>query len=314
MAFLSPISTVLVFVLILLLALEIILRIRAFRAKGRDEEKVSREAPRALPADPKDNTPPASPRSFATSPRPEQEAAKIQTISSQELLQEAEIYLQYGRFGQAATVLRWYVDLHPTDSLAINKLLDTYLAMEDYNEYAEFLGNLGESHAPGTATDSAWWEQRIQEGLRKDPGNLELLVLAEKHGIPPATSDSIESMNTAKALAIVSRSRDPAYIVAVLHAAIRNEPLSLPLYAELLRITFQQKDITGYENGLLLLAIAMGRNGASIQDRMLCAGRNLGPSPFWDQLASLRGNQTELREWANHLGLTVSPHLPPIQS
>ncbi len=304
MLLLQKIGVLLTVLLIALLGMEIFLRVRSYRAKSRPPTPPLEEA------NAKD-----TPREPLQDPPVREETVTAAEIPSADLLQEADIYLQYGHYEQAATVLRWYVDLHPTDLQATNKLLDTYDAMADLDSYTALLAGLEESLDRGQGAvvqDTAWWRQRIQMGLAKDPGNLELLVLAEKFGVVPHPSPEEPERTASQTLAMVARSTDFASSLAILHAAILKEPFSLPLYAELLRITHQQRDLQGFADGLLLLAIALGEKGDAILTRMLRAGRALGPSEFWDQLEKLRTHPVKLRELAKQRGLTLSPRLPSI--
>lgn len=232
-----------------------------------------------------------------------------ETLDMQDLLREADIYLTYGHHAQAATVLRWYVDLHPQDSRAINKLLDTYTAMADMAGYADLLERLGEKpHA--AALDADWWQRRIQEGLQQDPGNLELLVLAEKVGMaipmPSTASSEAASPMTAKmALALVSRNPDPRYGMAILWRALLQDPLHLALYAEWLRITHQQHLLEEYLNGVILLFMAVGAGGNTLRARVLRAGKDLGPHPLWETLSTWSGNAMELQHLAESRHLEI---------
>lgn len=103
-------------------------------------------------------------------------------------------------------------------------MLDTFTAMADMNSYAELLERLGEK--PRTVPmEASWWQRRIQEGLQQDPGNLDLLVLAEKVGmdVPLPQEDQIGNtpiMTAKMALALVSRNPDPQYGMAILWRAI----------------------------------------------------------------------------------------------
>ncbi len=234
-----------------------------------------------------------------------------ETLDMQDLLREADIYLTYGHHAQAATVLRWYVDINPRDTAAINKLLDTYTAMADMNSYAELLERLGEK--PRTVPmEASWWQRRIQEGLQQDPGNLELLVLAEKVGmdVPLPQEDQADNtpiMTAKMALALVSRNPDPQYGMAILWRAITQDPLHLALYAEWLRITHQQHLAEAYINGLILLFLAVGPGGQTLRARVLRAGQNMGAHPLWDPLSAWTGDPAFL--WAiaqaRHLEIPV---------
>ncbi len=235
--------------------------------------------------------------------------AEQQALSIDDLLNEAVIYMEYGHYAQAATVLRWYVDLNPHETKAINRLLDAYLAMADIDSYAELLEALGEK--PGAAPmNEAWWKERVDTGLAQDPGNLELLVLAEKVGmavpVPQAQVQASETAMTAEmALALVSRNADPAYGMAVLQRAIAHEPQRLPLYAELLRITHQQRRIEDYLNALILLFLAVRVGGKTLRERMLRAGVDLGPHPLWSVLAQWNGDPEVLRRLAQSRHLEI---------
>ncbi len=309
MQFLLPLSNALIFILIILLVLEIVLRIRAMRTRNKDH------SPNPIAGPAPENTPEtafqSAPKSLPEPTSQSNQTPQVAEISGQALLDEAEIYLQYGRYEQAAIVLRWYVDMQPNDSRAINQLLDTYLSIEDYAAYTDFLGSLDQNkeQTPEELRDQKWWEQRVFLGLQKDPSNLELLVLAEKLGLKVTAPDSDQPVTPANALAIVSRSKDPVYSVAVLRSAIMEDPFSLPVYAELLRICYQQRDQKGFEDAMLLMSIALGDKGKPILNRMLRAGHTLGQSLLWDQLESYQGNQKALLAIAKERGLTVSPHL-----
>lgn len=289
-------------VVVLLVAIEVYIRFTG-RRKSKKRSPEAELPPRSLPVEP---APAPAPQGVPAAPGQE---VQEEALSGDDLLQEAEIYMQYGHYSQAATVLRWYVDLQPGNGRAINQLLDAYLALEDLNAYAQLLDSLGEAGAaPG---DQVWWTRRVGEGLRRDPGNLELLVLAEKMGmpIPSPEAELEEPMTAAKALALVARNSDPHYGTAILLAAIQEEPLRLPLYAELLRITHKQRDLEGYLNALILMNLALGDGGHGIRERMLRAGMNLGPHPLWERLTAAGNNPAALRQLAAERNLKLSPRL-----
>lgn len=296
-------------VVLLLLVLELYIRFAGMRKdrqlqdqqRAADQETAREEQPAVQPVVAQ---PPVAPQETAHSQVVEE------GLSSEDLLREAEIYLQYGHYTQAATVLRWYVDLHPNDGRVINQLLDAYLAQEDIDAYSELLGSLGETLPdPG---DRDWWARRVGEGLQRDPGNLELLVMAEKMHIPipQPSSETQEPMTAAKALALVARNPDPQYDIAILRSAIQEQPLHVSLYAELLRITHKQKDIDGFVDALILMNLAIRPGGGAICERMLSAGRNLGPHPYWERIQSDSQNPQALRQLAEERHLAVSPKLP----
>lgn len=297
-------------VVVLLLLAEVFVRLRARRRRipNKSSAPISSSARSAAAA----NAPQIRSELSgveAVAPSVTTGGAEQQTLSIDDLLNEAVIYMEYGHYAQAATVLRWYVDLNPHETKAINRLLDAYLAMADIDSYAELLESLGEK--PGAAPmNEAWWKERVDTGLAQDPGNLELLVLAEKVGmavpIPQAQEQASETAMTAEmALALVSRNPDPAYGMAVLQRAIAHEPQRLPLYAELLRITHQQRRIEDYLNVLILLFLAVRSGGKTLRERMLRAGIDLGPHPLWSVLAQWNGDPETLRQLAQSRHLEI---------
>ncbi len=301
---------VLEIVVVLLLAVEVYIRLRARRKRDRESEPAPRaEGSSVAQAKQAEQASPSAGSTVAATSAQAAAGIEEESLSVDDLLKESAIYMQYGHYSQAATVLRWYVDLRPDDTRAINQLLDAYLALEDLDAYTELLASLGEKLGVQSPT---WWRGKIREGLERDPGNLELLVLAEKLGIPiPTPGEGVEEpMTAAKALALVSRNPDPKYAVSVLHAAILEEPLRLPLYAELLRITHRQRDLEGFIDGLILLYLALGGTMATLRERMLKAGLNLGPHPLWQTLEHWDGDREELRQLAASRRLQISPKLP----
>jgi tetratricopeptide (TPR) repeat protein len=238
----------------------------------------------------------------------EKETESNYSLSSDDLMAEADIYLLYGHYAQAAVVLRWYVDMNPHDTGAIQKLLKTYEAMSDINAYAQLLESLG-THLEGSEMQSPWWKQQILNGLRYDPGNLELLVLADKAGISvpiPDSDDSLVDLTPEKALAIVSRSNDPVYCIALLQKAILVNPKKLALYAEALRLTSQHKMLDKYVDILVILYITVGYSGKSLRERMLQAGRAIGDHALWDVLDKWDGNPQTLIHLAASRGIKIS--------
>ncbi|MBU2759690.1 tetratricopeptide repeat protein [Acidithiobacillus sulfurivorans] len=300
-------------VVVLLLLVEVFIRLRARRRRLQNRAaaaspNLSRDAS-VLPV----KAVPAPPREVTAIPEAEKVTATLQeALSIDDLLNEANIYLEYGHHAQAATVLRWYVDLNPHETRVINQLLDTYIAMADMDSYADLLESLGEKSAK-VPMDETWWRERVEHGLQQDPGNLELLVLAEKVGmtVPMPQEQGIEAVMTAEmALALVARNRDPHYGMAILWRAIAHEPLRLPLYAELLRITHQQHLLEEYINALILLFLTVGSGGKTLRERMLRAGQDLGPHPLWDVLAEWQGDPEELRQLARSRQLEIPKSLP----
>ena len=160
--------------------------------------------------------------------------------------------------------------------------------------------------------NESWWRERIDTGLSRDPGNLELLVLAEKVGmaipVPQAQTQDV-TMTAEMALTLVSRNPDPAYGMAILWRTIAHEPQRLPLYAELLRITHQQRRVEDYINTLILLFLAVGTGGKTLRERMLRVGEDLGPHPLWGTLAHWNGDLEVLRQLAKSRHLEIPAKL-----
>ncbi len=296
-------------VVVLLLLVEVFIRLRARRRRlqNKSSAPVSSAARSAPATDVLQTRPEVSSVNAVVPPVTTSGGAEQQALSIEDLLNEATIYLEYGHYAQAATVLRWYVDINPHVTKPINMLLDAYLAMADIDSYADLLESLGEK--PGAAPmDESWWRERVNTGLSQDPGNLELLVLAEKVGmaVPLPQARTPDAVMTAEmALALVSRNHDPAYGMAILWRAIAHEPRRLPLYAELLRITYQQRRIEDYINTLILLFLAVGSGGKTLRERMLRAGEDLGPHLLWDTLAQWNGDSEVLRRLARSRHLEI---------
>lgn len=301
-------------VVVLLLLAEVFIRLRARRRRLQSRnEQVTAEARKAVvPLSSVEMAPASQGEVLPAHPQGEQSSTLQESLSIDDLLNEANIYLEYGHYAQAATVLRWYVDLNPHETRVINQLLDTYLAMADMDGYAGLLESLGEKSG-SVPMDESWWRERVEHGLQQDPGNLELLVLAEKVGmaVPMPQEQGAEPPMTAEmALALVARNRDPHYGMAILWRAIAHEPLRLPLYAELLRITHQQHLLDEYINALILLYLTVGYNGKTLRERMLRAGEDLGPHPLWTVLADWDGNPETLRQLARSRQLEIPSSLP----
>ncbi len=300
-------------VVVLLLLVEVFIRLRARRRRlqNKSSAPVSSSAYSAPAADAPQIRPELSSVEAVTPSVTTTGGAEQQALSIDDLLSEANIYLEYGHYAQAATVLRWYVDLNPHETRVINQLLDTYLAMADIDSYAALLEGLGEK--PGAAPmNESWWRERVDTGLSRDPGNLELLVLAEKVGmaipVPQAQTQNV-TMTAEMALTLVSRNPDPAYGMAILWRAIAHEPQRLPLYAELLRITHQQRRVEDYINTLILLFLAVGTGGKTLRERMLRVGEDLGPHPLWGTLAQWNGDLEVLRQLARSRHLEIPARL-----
>ncbi|WP_414040843.1 tetratricopeptide repeat protein [Acidithiobacillus sp. M4-SHS-6] len=300
-------------VVVLLLLLEVFVRLRARRRRLQQRDaQLSPEARKKVPLSSVQESPVSLPEVLPVHPHSEQGGALQEALSIDDLLNEANIYLEYGHYAQAATVLRWYVDLNPHETRVINQLLDTYLALADMDSYAGLLESLGEKSGR-VPMDESWWRERVEHGLQQDPGNLELLVLAEKVGmaVPLPQEQGAEPPMTAEmALALVARNRDPHYGMAILWRAIAHEPLRLPLYAELLRITHQQHLLEDYINALILLYLTVGYKAKTLRERMLRAGEDLGNHPLWTVLADWDGNPETLRQLACSRQLEIPGSLP----
>lgn len=242
----------------------------------------------------------------------EEEGSVIESdISSKDLLEEAKIYIEYEHYLQAATVLRWYVDIHPKDVLAVNLLLDVYLKIPDLDSFTNLLASFGET--VGVDINSIDYKNRVIQGLRNDPTNLELMALAERLNIPTdSIQNQTETMTAAKAQAIVSRNQNnPAYCTSVIWAAIQNEPMHLSLYAELMRIYYNERDRFGFMNALIAMDIAVGklRMASSIRERMVRAGRNLGDDPLWDKILENNGARPLLLQLAKERQIEIPESL-----
>ncbi len=288
---------------VVLLVAELIFHVK--RKRGSIEKNIDTGPDILLPETEKEKEPETVLQKSPPAPLKKVVVTETEEISGEDLLEESAIYMQYGHHSQAATVLRWYVDLHPYNTLAVNQLLDAYYYLEDFSAYSQLLSSLGETNDP--SKDRQWWENKVLTGLKKDPGNLELLTLAERWGLPiPNPGDTFdEPMTAAKALVLASRSNDPVYATTILRAAIQEEPLKLSLYAELLRITHNEKNVDGYIDGILLMFLSLGHGGNTIKDRMLKAGRNIGDSEWWNKIDSVKDNIDELKKLLIERGVSI---------
>ncbi len=92
-------------------------------------------------------------------------------------MEEAQIFLQYGYYDRAAGVLRWLADKSETpDPRALRLLLEVYLRLERIDDCADILERL----VTASGTDAAL-QQTLLAGLKVDPENLPLRVLAMNH-------------------------------------------------------------------------------------------------------------------------------------
>ena len=158
-------------VVVLLLLVEVFVRLRARRRRLQNKSSAPvLVSARSVPATDVPRARPEAPGGEAVTPSVTVTGgAEQQSLSIDDLLNEATIYLEYGHYAQAATVLRWYVDINPHVTKPINMLLDAYLAMADIDSYADLLESLGEK--PGAAPmDESWWRERINRFLAVSSG------------------------------------------------------------------------------------------------------------------------------------------------
>lgn len=280
---------------VLLLLTEVLIRVMR-RRRDKRESVAARARPQGLaPGD----TPTAASTPAGSLTATLEPEVRQSTLSLSDLLEEAHVYVQHGHYAQAATVLRWYVDLNRHDARVVGELLDVYRAMDDLEDYTALLKSLGEE-SPHTDFDITWWKLRIADGLSADSGNLELLALAEKLGVPVPmpNENSMAEVTAEMALMLVSRNADPYYGKSVLWNALRLNPKKLAVYAELLRIDQQQGWLEDYIDVLICLFLAVGTAAPSLRTRMLRVGMGLGPSPEWAVFERWNGQREVLKELA----------------
>jgi len=268
-------------------------------AEEKDQEPTTTTKPTTKPS-------PAPLAKGAAAVPQEQAAETTAELRADDLLEEARIYLRYGHLAQAAVVLRWYVDMQPQDRQAIALLLDTYLELADMNAFTQILEVLGEQQP--ASKDPDWWRSRLEEGLRLDPGNLELRVLAERCGwLDDATAagELVPTMSPKEVLDLVRRNPDPDYATSILSRALLQSPRNLPLYAELLRILHEQGHLELYAETTLLFFLAVGMGGAPLRQRLLRIGQTLGPHPWWKPLSAWDGDREFLITLAEHRGMEI---------
>lgn len=124
--------------------------------------------------------PPASDMNLHA-PRSSTSGAPIASAEVDEtsILDEIEIYLAYGHLEQAATSLSWYVSHNPEDLQQSRKLLALYQEIPDIDRFADLLSQLYEEQC----LSGLEVQNLVLSGLRADPDNLQLRVLAENTGI-----------------------------------------------------------------------------------------------------------------------------------
>ncbi len=291
-------------ILAIALFILILLRFKESGEKTKTQDKVTVSKEKEKAEEPK----PVKESASSTEPLENRTAQviEIQSIAQDDLMSEAIIYMQYGHFSQAATVLRWLIDMQPNNTKAVNMLLDAYMSIPDLDEYTALLSYLGMQNVESKENIKIHWETRIVEGLRKDPGNLELLALAEtlKIKVPDPDSNENSGISSSKALALIARNSSLGYAKPLLQGAIRNEPMKLALYAELLRIEHKHKDVIGFVETLVLMMLIMRGTHSmkSISERMISSGRVLAPdNVIWDELSRAMDNHDLLLSIARRL-------------
>lgn len=96
-------------------------------------------------------------------------------VSEADLLSEVAIYLEYGYLDRAAVTLRYFVnEMGSSDPKVLRQLLEVYLHLGQIDAYADVLDRLS---AAGEPVDFVL--QSVIAGLKADPENLQLRVLAE---------------------------------------------------------------------------------------------------------------------------------------
>ncbi|TCS73492.1 hypothetical protein EDC61_102270 [Sulfuritortus calidifontis] len=96
------------------------------------------------------------------------------TVSEADPLAEASIFIMYGYHDRAAELLRWYLDdAGEAQAQVLQMLGDAYLKLERVDDFADILERLLLLSGPGETQ-----RQALLEGLKIDPENLQLRVLA----------------------------------------------------------------------------------------------------------------------------------------
>lgn len=227
-------------------------------------------------------------------------------LRSTDLLDEANIYIEYKMYDQAITVLKWYIDVHNSDFAAIDKLLNIHLLMGNIDDYVNTLNSIPIKTKDQIQAEE-WRIEAIKNGLRHEPDNPELLILIEKYKIVYNNNDSNNKlMNTEKALKLVTQSNNYNYQVYILKKAIKNEPRKLALYAEILSLAYKNKKYEDYLDGLILLFIALGEINTNLQKRILSVSKKMNLGPDFTELAGWNGDTDKLKR----LAIKRKIHLP----
>lgn len=169
-------SQIIIAALLALLGVVVLLKMRERRSAARERKasgKASLDRRKDKPQPTNAAPAPSQPQGMPAAGT-EADGVGAAEIAEVDLLDEVEIYLSYGHLEQAAMSLRWYVDHHLEDTANIRRLLDLYLEIPDIEHYAELLGGLCERGMDGDGCRT-----RILAGLKIDPENLTLRVLAE---------------------------------------------------------------------------------------------------------------------------------------
>jgi hypothetical protein len=219
-------------------------------------------------------------------------------LKSIDLLNEANIYIEYKMYDQAIIVLKWYVDIHKSDFIVISKLLDIYLSIGDIDDYVKTLNSIpiktrGQIHA------EEWRIDAIKNGLKHELDNPELLALAKEYNINPnILNDENEHIDAEKALKLASQSNNYNYQSYILKKAIKNEPRKLSLHAEILRLAYKNKKYDDYLDGLILLFLILGEANTTIQKRMLSVAKQMNLGQDFDTVAGWNGDTSKLKKIA----------------
>jgi tetratricopeptide (TPR) repeat protein len=298
---------------IVLLILDIFLRLRARRARANPKPEPLAAAP---------TTPSPTPSNWAQEPAPNDESSMPEassekvstaaepTFSNVDLLQEAQLYLEYGRPAQAITILRWCLDLDPDNPRYLELLLQAYAALADWATYSALLTEHWQQ-SPHHFERISWVAEKVQAALAKVPDHLELRALWQE--LQGASGASVQSPTATPSTLIQSLPTDGSdrakAALRVARAAVEQNPLSLSLYMDWLRIAHRAKDVESYVDALLLMTLVLGDRDPPLVERMRQTGMQLGTHPLWAQLAEPLSNQRQLRILAQARGLQLPPEL-----
>ncbi|MEL5848372.1 MAG: hypothetical protein U7M05_03295 [Candidatus Igneacidithiobacillus chanchocoensis] len=232
------------------------------------------------------------------------------TFSDVDLLQEAQLYLEYGRPAEAITILRWCLDLSPDNLLYLGPLLQAYAALADWASYTTLLSAQLQRSAQDIERIT-WIAEKVQAALVQAPDHPDLRGLwQELQREDLAAAKAPADLSPATASGALSEGLDRAQAaLRVARAAVEQNPLSLSLYMDWLRIAHRAEDVESYVDALLLLTLVLGDRDLPLLDRMRQTGMQLGMHPLWKQLAEGRSDQRQLRALAQARGLQLPPAL-----